>query len=121
MKQLILIGFWAPPRIKSSGLLDAMLISLSTLTHANLPDPKNFIDLNWSATERAAIIGYLRLQKTTQYYFGDSTCRICSKQNGNAEQSDGVYLWPSGYVHYLEDHGVKPDVSFIEHVLGGRV
>lgn len=63
------------------------------------------------------VISYLRSQPTEHYYKGWSWCRICDKDRlGDSDQSDGVYLWPSGYVHYLEKHKVKPPQDFIDHV-----
>ena len=48
---------------------------------------------------------------------GTSWCRVCGKANGSAEHTDGVYLWPKGLAHYVCEHGVRPPVSVIRHIL----
>ena len=48
---------------------------------------------------------------------GFSPCRFCGAANGSAERTDGAYLWPEGLAHYLRDHGVRPPVSVIRHII----
>ncbi|MET0979788.1 MAG: hypothetical protein ABWX90_00865 [Candidatus Saccharimonadales bacterium] len=52
---------------------------------------------------------------------GWSNCRCCEKKNGSVEfklNALGVtWAWPSGYVHYVEDHNVRPSLAFQEWVL----
>jgi hypothetical protein len=36
---------------------------------------------------------------------------------GSHDLTDGVFVWPEGYAHYIEKHDVKPPREFIEHVL----
>ena len=56
-------------------------------------------------------------------YRGWSACRICRKSNGSrtffytdSSESLGVdmeYSWPSGFMHYLEEHNIRaPGVLF---------
>jgi hypothetical protein len=85
--------------------------------HADLPDPRNYIDLGWDQTERDAVIQHLKNGKPTAFWRGWSNCRICGKNNGSYCLSDGTYIWPGGFAHYLEDHGVKPPDEFIQHIL----
>jgi hypothetical protein len=47
---------------------------------------------------------------------GYSDCRFCGCNNGDSDLSDGDYLWPSGFAHYLEAHDVKPPKVFLEHI-----
>jgi hypothetical protein len=55
-------------------------------------------------------------------YRGWSTCRICDKRNGSSEfsvmlRSESVnWIWPVGYLHYIESHNVKPSPEFIHFV-----
>ena len=35
---------------------------------------------------------------------------------GGTDLSDGHYVWPFGFAHYVEAHGVKPPQEFIDHV-----
>ncbi len=43
---------------------------------------------------------------------GASTCRCCGNSNGTSEfvyqDKNTKYIIPSGYMHYLDSHGVKP-------------
>ncbi|MFI5297741.1 MAG: hypothetical protein ACHREM_06535 [Polyangiales bacterium] len=81
------------------------------------PDVRTMIDPSWDAAERALVAAHLRAGWVTEHYFGDALCRICGGKNGGSEQTDGVYLWPTGFVHYIEAHHVKPPVDFIAHVI----
>ena len=48
---------------------------------------------------------------------GITRCRICGINNGNGEYEiklgDVIYKIPSGYLHYLMDHRIKPDPQFL--------
>ena len=47
------------------------------------------------------------------HFKGYSRCRICGCSNGSAEyQSVQGWSWPSGFKHYVVDHGIKPSVDF---------
>ena len=47
---------------------------------------------------------------------GWSTCRLCKRKNGTitytAELDSVEYNWPSGLLHYMEDHNVDPSPKF---------
>jgi hypothetical protein len=45
-------------------------------------------------------------------YRGSSHCRICGSINGSAEFMYSNWCWPSGYMHYIEYHGVEPSQGF---------
>lgn len=102
MKQ---VGYWAP---HAGGF---------SLERA-LPRPQDHVDPSWSKAERNGVLSFLmiagRLHDTE---YGCSTCRICGRENGNKTFSDGVYMWPEGFAHYLSEHGVKPPQEFIQHAL----
>ncbi|MFI5296562.1 MAG: hypothetical protein ACHREM_00570 [Polyangiales bacterium] len=100
----IKIGFWIDPAADPKWTVP-------------LPDPKTMTDASWSSAERAVVVAYLRAHPVVALYMGASTCRICGGLNGSGEQTDGSYLWPTGFVHYLEDHLVRPPADFIDHVL----
>lgn len=94
----------------------------ATLSHlkeyADLPRPHDHVDPDWDAAERTMIIDYVEDPKfaSTQYR-GMSQCRFCAKFNGSKDYTDGTYLWPQGFGHYLKEHEVKPPQDFIDHVL----
>lgn len=51
-------------------------------------------------------------------FFGASVCRLCRKMNGSEEYAMGGYVWPSGYLHYLQNHLVLAPQPFVDMVLG---
>jgi spore cortex formation protein SpoVR/YcgB (stage V sporulation) len=85
----------------------------------DLPDPSNYIDEDWNATERALVIAHLTQGKHWEGWLGQSSCRFgCSLTNGSTDITDHTYVWPQGFAHYVEAHGVKPSQEFIDHILG---
>lgn len=48
---------------------------------------------------------------------GFSFCRICECINGTQEFEYKGWNWPSGYLHYIVDHGVKPSDEFYDFVM----
>lgn len=96
----IKIGFWNTPRNE----------------YPNFPDVMDCVDDEWDESERQFIIFYLSEGETCARYRGSSRCRICGSLNGSTERTDGRYLWPEGYAHYISEHGVKPPQGFVEWV-----
>jgi hypothetical protein len=88
--------------------------------YAQLPIAQQSVDPDWDPKERAATIKYLKDGDTIEQYRGMSTCRFCGCFNGSEDVSDGTYVWPSGFAHYLEKHQVKPPKEFLEHVRSKR-
>ena len=80
--------------------------------------PAELVDLTWAPEERARVVAYLKAGKKMMAYCGTSTCRLClNDNNGSQDFFDEVYVWPEGFAHYVEEHGVKPPQAFIDHVL----
>lgn len=84
--------------------------------HVNLPKPEDFINNNWNELERRATVKYLKHGNPILFWRGWSECKICGANNGSTCLSDGVYVWPEGFAHYIEEHGIKPPNKFLEHV-----
>lgn len=84
------------------------------------PDPRDLVDERWHPAQRAEVVAHLKAGRELEAYFGTSTCRICGCRNGHQDLTDGTYVWPSGYAHYVEVHGVKPPADFIAHCLRER-
>lgn len=84
---------------------------------AALPDPEDFVDFSWSTEERARVAAYLRAGAVVERWFGTSPCRICGCENGSTCLSDGVFVWPAGFAHYVEVHAVRPPPEFVAHAL----
>lgn len=89
-----------------------------------LPDPRNFVDPTWSRAERQRVLEHLRMGTMWEGWFGPSWCRFgCTfeeddrRDMGSMDLTDGVYVWPQGFAHYVDKHLVKPAQEFIDHVL----
>lgn len=77
----------------------------------HLPEPH--IDVDWADRDRfLSRLAELERQANTITFRGFSICRICGNRNGSATNSLGAWEWPSGYGHYLRDHGVRPSPGF---------
>lgn len=63
------------------------------------------------------IVNYLDSFEKIHHMRGLSRCRLCGRMNGSAERSDGEFLWPEGYSHYVKEHGVIPPTKFLLKVL----
>jgi len=96
---LILIGYWRSE------------------TDAAWPDPRAFIDDAWDNRERRSVYLYLGSGIFERAYRGLSPCRLCRKQNGHREFTDGTYLWPEGLAHYVLEHAVRLPNVFVQHAL----
>lgn len=120
---LKLIGYWTPDK--------------ATPPPPGYLWPGDHVDLTWDATERARVVAYLKENRRSFVaYAGLSFCRLCKEKagplnpnrthlepweaNGSAEFTDGKFIWPEGYLHYVEDHMVRPPQEFIDHVLRGK-
>lgn len=89
--------------------------------------PERAVDLTWSSTrDYALVLAYLKAGMLESYEHGYSWCRFkCAAAGGGAAHklmgcaslTDGTWVWPEGYSHYLEHHAVKPPAEFIKHVL----
>ncbi len=83
------------------------------------PWPGDSVSLTWDHAERDVVVAYLNDPKHHRTaFFGYAHCRLCSKHdNGVHDVDDHVWLWPSGYAHYLTAHLVKPPQDFIDYVM----
>jgi hypothetical protein len=79
------------------------------------PDVHDFIDQSWSENERNVVSAYLLSGTAVRHCMGFSPCRICGKQNGNKEFSDGTFIWPEGLAHYIDEHAVRLPPRVVEH------
>ncbi len=103
------IGYWA-----SSGDPEADAYFQKGL---ELPWPEDFIWSNWNEDVRAVVSEHLKNGKPVAQWRGSSACRFgCDLNNGYQDLSDGTYVWPEGFAHYVEAHNVKPPQEFIRHV-----
>ena len=87
-------------------------------TEPGWPRVTDFVDEHWDEAERRLVVSYLEQGRIPWAQAGISRCRLCGKANGSAERTDGVYIWPEGLAHYVREHGVRPPVSVIRHIIG---
>ena len=95
------IGFWRGPDDRS-------------LIH-----PKRLIDPEWQTDRRTQIVAYLRSASYGCSYLGYSWCRfkcgIADDEMGTSDLTDGVWCWPDGLAHYVEQHSIKLPAEFVAH------
>lgn len=96
----------------------------------NSYDSKRFsipIANSWNVTEeyKKIVIEAIETVYNNGYvtsYHGDSYCRICDVNNGSSESKvefgDVSFVIPSGYIHYLKKHNVKPDERLMKYIDG---
>lgn len=82
----------------------------------DLPAPHDFVDAAWDADERDLVVRYLERGVVVLGWMGFSKCRMCGQENGDLDLSDGHYIWPSGFAHYVREHNVRPPLTFVAHV-----
>ena len=86
-----------------------------------LPFPCDFVDTSWNPEERDKVIAHLKSGQPFEYWRGFSWCRFgCDDktgEQGTTDQSDGLYVWPEGFAHYVERHAIRPPKEFVDHVL----
>ncbi len=83
--------------------------------------PQDWVDKHWDKKERQMVINYLKSGREVSVSKGYSWCRFrfCwtpDRKMGCCDLGDGTYVWPEGYVHYIEKHSVRPPEDFLEHV-----
>lgn len=85
--------------------------------HPEYPDPADLADESWSEDERDAVVWYLSSAFIPRTWMGYSPCRVCGRDNGAIDFTDGVYIWPEGLAHYVEEHAVRLPQEFVAHVI----
>ena len=84
--------------------------------------PQDRVDPTWNLRERAIVLGYLKTGRESNAYKGSSWCRFkCHGLErdglGSCDLTDGTWIWPEGFAHYVEMHNVKPPIEFVQYVL----
>ncbi len=75
---------------------------------------------DYSNELKSKIIGYLKNGIRLRGYLGLDYCRfrcgIRPQEMGSCDYTDGKYVWPQGYYHYLEIHNVMLPQWFVDHI-----
>jgi len=118
------IGYWkieVDPKISS-------LLGRDTAKEEPLPDPRDFVGEWEDDYVKQRVVSYIKNAPAIIHWKGWSECRFgCPATSGgiyargldlgSACLSDGTYVWPEGFHHYLDVHNVIPPRVFLMHVL----
>jgi len=68
-----------------------------------------------NSEEKKTVLAYMAASSPYQRYRGWASCRVCGAMLGSAdmETPDGKFLHPSGWEHYILEHGVRPEEPFL--------
>lgn len=100
---LILVGYWH-----------------DEYTGKDLPNPQSLVDPYWEQEDRERIVHYLRSGARLRECLGTSYCRFPDgpprHEMGNADLTDGIWLWPEGLWVYVARYSVRLPAPFINHM-----
>ena len=96
--ELRLIGYWDGPQ-----------------TRPGWPKVADFVDPSLDTDEREFLADYLARGHVVRAFGGVSECRLCGRDNGALELSDGLFVWPDGLSHYVLVHSVRLPREFVQH------
>ena len=80
-------------------------------------------DLPWPTEGRISdeirqkCVDFLLNGKYREAWMGMSRCRICGKNNGSSDLSHDEFYYPEGYVHYIRDHNIMPDIDLLTKII----
>ena len=86
-----------------------------------LPKPISNLKPWKGKTEFLKRLRVIEKSTTKNHYKGFSRCRICNKVNGTKEHVIENWNWPEGFLHYVEEHNVRPSIAFQEFILQGKI
>jgi hypothetical protein len=113
-------GFWATSKSESGAP-----IPLPYPQHSDVAwkGKKKFLALLEHVEQYGGKFGTVR----ADMFRGFSMCRCCRKPNGSGEYTatfdfskndrPTVWVWPSGYAHYIREHNVRPSLAFQEFIV----
>jgi hypothetical protein len=70
----------------------------------------------WVGHVKDMVVAHLKAGETIHRWKGWSNCRICGCVNGTVCVTDGVWVWPVGLAHYVEEHNVGLPAEFVLHI-----
>ena len=108
------VGFWKKVSVESSESCGQFNVLFSKNAFDKYPVENSNTHNNTSSIEK---LKKIEQASSAVYYYGCSTCRICGEDNGCGEYTYNDFVWPEGYMHYLEEHNVKMDEEFEEFLL----
>lgn len=104
-------------------MLTAIGYWIQGVDHSTYPPPQELV-CDYDPPIREAVARYLKNGIRIRAYGGWSSCRfycgIESEKMGDSDCSDGVWMWPQGLYHYVENHSVRLPDEFIADAVSGR-
>ena len=124
---MILIGYWRPKKALCKSYNPSTMIKNGKVIDDDFwrdseddkyPWPEDIITPNFwkDPQEKEKIVSYLKSGSPCNHYRGSSWCRICKECLGSFERTDGIYIWPDKFEHYVECHDISLPDKFIEHI-----
>lgn len=83
-------------------------------------DPKLIVNYPWDSNNKLKFINYLKGAYKMGDYCGYSWCRITGKSGiefGCSDMTDGIFIWPEGFVLYLERYNIELPEYFTKSVM----
>lgn len=88
---------------------------IRSLSDDEFPPPQELVT-EYDPATRELIANYLDAGATFAVYRGLSWCRFfCDHPMGNAELTDGEWVWPQDLSHYVRGHNVRLPEEFVQH------
>lgn len=123
MKVLKPIGYWRDTEVLpmsftgtgSGSPFADLAVAFTQVANTALPWPEPNGRLAQEAKERVAV--YLRQGLVNDVYKGKAYCKLCHADLGSSDLTDGEFVWPEGYAHYVLEHNVMPDLDLLAKVL----
>ena len=98
------VGFWYYNNIPHH---NDSFIQLKVCQSSSKPNNKDVLDKLKRIQEVAGV----------KQYIGYSKCRLCHKNNYANEYFIDYFVFPRGYLHYLEHHNVQIEPEFEEFII----
>lgn len=84
---------------------------------SEFPSLQSAIDRSWNQPDKGQLVRYLSQAPIAVAGGAIMTCRLCTSQVPMTTfQSDGIWLWPKGLVHYVVQHFVVLPDRLVEHI-----
>lgn len=118
--ELLAVGFWCgepragvPPDDPYLGLMAEQHEADVRRGFATLPHPARLISILGTRPCDERMAGYLARGEYIATYFGWGVCRCCGAELGTSDLTDGIWVWPQGLEHYLEEHQLPLPSAFL--------
>jgi hypothetical protein len=83
--------------------------------------PQKIKTRDYSLDLKEQIVDFLQNGNIVTMYLGNSSCRfncgISSLEMGNSTLTDGKFIWPAGYYHYIESHNLAIPELFLQRMM----